>query len=205
MEQKFRQILKQYMYYGIIAMLVVVALVILPLIDTNGAVGWAMPVTPLGWIIYIVIRCLVGVITFLIFISFDEQGKVNILEDSRYIAAYNKLMNTKDKDYIPMSPAHYKLKTRGLKGTTLAISMIVTAFVVVEALLSYNYSILLAYGLTIFMSLITGLFQMMKASIYWTEEFPRWTDYYIETLKEKDIDNSKQYEPEKSSGTSSEE
>lgn len=187
---KFREYFKQYMYYGIISALVVVALVFLPMLDTNGAMGFSMPETTLGIIAYVVIRCIVGVITFLIFISFDEQGKVNILEDERYKQAYNKLLVARDKDYIPISPSLYKLRTRGLKGITLSVSMIGTAFIIIECALSYNYSILIAYALTIFMSVITGVFQMMKSSTYWVEEFPRWVDYHLEEIALKeDIEN----------------
>lgn len=183
---KFRIYFKQYMYYGIISMLVIVALVFLPMLDTSGKLGMGTPESPLGWVAYIVIRCLVGVITFLIFISFDEQGKVNILEDPRYKNAYMKLYSIRDINYIPLSPTGYKVKTRGLKGITLSVSMIGTAFIVVETALTYNYSVLLAYGLTIFMSIISGIFQMTKASDYWTEEFPLWVDYYIEKIIERD-------------------
>lgn len=187
---KFRDYFKQYMYYGIISALVIVALVFLPMLDTSGAMGFAMPQTPLGMVAYIVIRCLVGVITFLIFVSFDEQGKVNILGDSRYLEAYNKLFKARDKKYIPMSPIAYKVRTRGLKGITLAVSMIATAFIIVECALTYNYSVLIAYALTIFMSVITGIFQMMKASAYWTEEFPMWVDYHLDTIKEANKDGN---------------
>lgn len=188
MNSKIRDYFRQYMYYGIISMLVVVAIAILPMIDTSGKLGFQAPTTKLGWIAYIVIRGLVGVITFLIFISFDEQGKVNILDDPRYLAAYEKICSTKDKNYIPISPHRYKIQTRGIKGITLSISMIITAFMVIEAILTYNISVLVAYGFTIFMSLITGIFQMQKSSTYWTEEFPRWVDYYIEQLKEESKD-----------------
>lgn len=186
--EKFREVFKQYMYYGIIASLVVVALVFLPMLDTDGNLGFSKPSTTLGWIQYIVIRCLVGVIVFLIFVSFDEQGKVNVLNDDRYINAYNKLYSCRDKNYIPMSPTRYKLQTRMIKGCTLAVTMIATAFMVIEAVLHYNYSILLAYGISIFMSIITGLFQMMKSSAYWTEEFPMWVDYYVDKIKEVNND-----------------
>lgn len=187
--EKFRELFKQYMYYGIISMLVIVALVFLPMLDTDGNLGFSKPSTTLGWIAYIVIRCLVGVIVFMIFISFDEQGKVNILNDPRYIEAYDKLFKAKDKNYIPMSPIAYKLKTRLLKGATLSITMIGTAFIIVEVALSYNYSILMAYGITIFMSVVTGLFQMIKSSTYWVEEFPKWVDYHIEQIEDKEKKN----------------
>ena len=204
---KFRQYLKQYMYYGIISMLVIVALVFLPMLDTSGALGMQTPTTKMGWVAYVIIRCLVGVITFMIFVSFDEQGKVNILNDPRYVEAYKKLYSIKDKNYIPMSPRTFKIRTRGVKGITLSISMIITAFIVVEVMLTYNYNVLIAYGLTIFMSIISGIFQMNKASDYWTEEFPLWVDYYIEKVIERNEENDRLQREriEKSTRTSSEE
>lgn len=189
MNDKFRTALKQYMYYGIITMLVIVALVFLPMLDTDGNMGFTKPTSSMGWVAYIVIRCMVGVIVFMIFISFDEQGRVNILNDERYLKAYNRLYSVRNKKYIPMSPLHYKTTTRGVKGLTLSISMIATAFIVVEVALTYNYSVLLAYGITIFMSLITGIFQMNKASTYWTEEFPLWVDYYLEQIEKESVAN----------------
>lgn len=188
MNERFRTMLKQYMYYGIISMLVIIALVFLPMIDSSGKISHQIPSTKLGWVAYVVIRCFVGVIVFMIFISFDNQGKVNILQDERYLNAIKKLHSAKNKNYIPMSPAKYKLQTRGLKGMTLSASMIGTAFLVVDAILSYDVSILLAYGITIGMSLITGIFQMNKSSEYWTEEFPLWVDYYLDRIeKENDV------------------
>lgn len=194
---KFREYFKQYLYYGIIAALVTIALVFMPLIDSSSSLNWGIPSTPVGWVAYIFLRGIIGVITFLIFISFDEQGKVNILEDERYKTAYQKLYSTRDKKYIPMSPTRYKIKTRGLKGVTLALSMIAGGLIIVECSLSYNYTILMAYGITIFMSLITGIFQMMKSSNYWTEEFPLWVDYHLEQIeaenaKEKAVQTTKE-------------
>lgn len=199
--QRFREALKQYMYYGIISLLIIVALVFLPMLDTDGKLGFKTPESPLGWVSYIVIRCIVGVITFLIFICFDEQGKVNILTDERYINAYNKLYSTRDSKYIPMSPKAYKMKTRGLKGITMSITMIGTAFIVMETILTYNYSVLMAYALSIVMSCITGIFQMNKSSCYWTEEFPMWVDYEVERInKEKELELWHSQSKEKSTG-----
>ncbi len=205
-ESKFRYYFKQYTYYGIIAILVVVALVFLPMLDTSGEMGFEQPETTLSWVFYIVVRTMVGIITFLIFVSFDEQGKVNILNDARYVKAYNKLYSTKDKHYIPLSPAKYKVRTRGIKGVSISFTMVFFAFFVCEAVLTYNYSVLLAYGLTVIMSVISGIFQMNKASDYWVEEFPLWVDYYIEKIKEESQDDNSRWERiEESRGTSSEE
>lgn len=181
--EKIRDLFHLYVRYGIIAFLVIIALVILPLLSTDMSAGFQFPDTPMGWISYIVIRCMMGVITFLIFTNFDAQGKVNILKDERYINAYSKLYSVKNKKYIPESPEHYKARVYGLKATTIAITSILTAFVVVNCILHYDYLILLAYGLTILMSIIMGIIQMLKAELWWVEEFPLWVDYHLEELE----------------------
>lgn len=180
---KFYHIIKQYMYYGIAASLAVFALIFLPLLDTSGRIDWGIPETSLGWIAYIAIRVIAGVVTFLIFVSFDCQGKINIQDDPRYVEAYNKLYSYRNKIYIPISPKKYMFMTRGVKGVTTALSSIITAFIVISCVLSYNYNILLAYGITIGMSIITGFMQMAKTSAYWTEEFPQWVNWEVDRLK----------------------
>lgn len=182
-QEKIRDLVKLYIRYGIIAALVVISLVILPLISTDLAVGWQFPTTTLGWISYIVIRCLVGVITFLIFVNFDAQGKVNVQKDERYINAYNKLWSTRDKRYIPKSPTQRNLETYGFKATSIAVTSIITAFVVISCILNYDYMILLAYGLSIIFAVIFGIIQMLKAELWWVEEFPLWVDYHIEEIE----------------------
>lgn len=190
--EKIRDIFHLYVRYGIIAFLVIIALVILPLLSTDMSAGFQFPDTPMGWISYLVIRCMMGVITFLIFVNFDAQGKVNILKDERYINAYTKLYGTKDKKYIPESPKHYKTRVYGFKATSIALTSIITAFVVVNCILSYDYLILMAYGLTILMAIIFGIIQMLKAEMWWVEEFPLWVDYHLEEINKeaiKDNDN----------------
>lgn len=110
----------------------------MPMFNTDGMIGWQIPDTPLGLCAYILIRGLVAVLVFLIFVLFDMQGKTNILEDPAYLEAYNLLNTVEDKEYIPVSPAKYKAKTYGLKAVTLAIGTAVSACIIMEMVLSYN-------------------------------------------------------------------
>ena len=116
---------------------------------------------------------------FTIFVLFDLQGKNNVKDDPKYLTAYNKLYETKDKEYIPLSPSKYKIKTYGLKALTLSINSVLLAFVVMEMVFTYNYMLLISYLISMIMAVIGGVMQMKKAEIYWTEEFPLWVDYHI--------------------------
>ena len=129
---------------------------------------------------------------FTIFVLFDLQGKNNVKDDPKYLTAYNKLYETKDKEYIPLSPSKYKVKTYGLKALTLSINSVLLAFVVMEMVFTYNYMLLISYLISMIMAVIGGVMQMKKAEIYWTEEFPLWVDWKIlnAELKEKIKENN---------------
>lgn len=183
----FRYYLTRYTYYLIIAILVSIALIFMPMFDPNGTFKLQMPDSSLGVIAYCLVRVLVGVIVFMIFVSFDKQGKVNIKDDPLYIEAYNILMGLNEKEYIPVSPKTYLAKTYGFKALTLSISTIVGAFVLMECVLTYNYVVLLTYVVSILMSIITGIFQMKKAELYWTEEYNRYAHYVLKKVKEEEL------------------
>ena len=129
---------------------------------------------------------------FTIFVLFDLQGKNNVKDDPKYLTAYKKLYETKDKEYIPLSPSKYKVKTYGLKALTLSINSVLLAFVVMEMVFTYNYMLLISYLISMIMAVIGGVMQMKKAEIYWTEEFPLWVDWKIlnAELKEKIKENN---------------
>lgn len=59
MDNKFRDFLKKYTYAGLIAVIVITALIFLPMFNTDGKIYLAFPETPFGWVAYIVIRVLV--------------------------------------------------------------------------------------------------------------------------------------------------
>lgn len=184
---KIRQFFSKYLYSMLVAVIVWIALVLMPMFNTDGMIGWQIPDTPLGLCAYILIRGLVAVLVFLIFVLFDMQGKTNILEDPAYLEAYNLLNTIEDKEYIPVSPAKYKAKTYGLKAVTLAIGTAVSACIIMEMVLSYNWSLLASYGLSILMAVINGLIQMKKAEVYWTEEYLKYAHYIVKKKGQQNV------------------
>lgn len=191
MNEKLRTYFAKYLYAGLIAILVSVALIAMPMFDPNGKIGLKFPDSAFGWVAYVTIRVIVGIIVYCIFVLFDLQGKANILDNPQYLTAYRRLYETRDKNYIPLSPKAYKGRTYGIKALTLSVSTIGLAFVVMECVLQYNYTLLLTYFLSMITGIISGLVQMKKAEVYWTEEFPKWVDYYILQLEKENNQNDK--------------
>lgn len=183
--KKFREWISRYSYGICIAVIVWVALVFVPTLNTDGTVKLNIPSSTFELIAYLLIRGLVAVMVFTIFVLFDMQGKNNILDDPAYLEAYNLLNTVEDKEYKPISPKAYKLKTYGFKAISLSITTTLSAVVIMEMVLSYNWSYLLAYGLSMLTSLISGVMQMKKAEIYWTEEYPKWAHYIVKHLNDK--------------------
>lgn len=179
---KIRQFFSKYLYSLLVALIVWIALVLMPMFNTDGVVGLQIPESTLGRVAYFLIRGLVAVLVFMIFVLFDMQGKNNVLEDPKYLEAYNLLNTVEDKEYIPISPAKYKAKTYGLKAVTLSITTAVSACIIMEMVLSYNWALLASYGLSILTAIINGLIQMKKSEIYWTEEYVKYAHY----IKKKD-------------------
>ena len=183
--KKFREWISRYSYGICIAVIVWVALVFVPTLNTDGTVKLNIPSSTFELIAYLLIRGLVAVMVFTIFVLFDMQGKNNILDDPAYLEAYNLLNTVEDKEYKPISPKAYKLKTYGFKAISLSITTTLSAVVIMEMVLSYNWTYLLAYGLSMLTSLISGVMQMKKAEIYWTEEYPKWAHYIVKHLNDK--------------------
>lgn len=183
--KKFREWLSRYSYGICIAVIVWVALIFVPTLNTDGTVKLNIPNTPFELVAYILIRGLVAVMVFAIFVLFDMQGKNNILDDPAYLEAYNLLNSVEDTEYKPVSPKVYKLKTYGIKAISLSITTCLSAMVIMEMVLTYNWSYLMAYGMSMLTAVISGVMQMKKAEIYWTEEYPRWAHYIVKHLQEK--------------------
>lgn len=184
---KIRQFMSKYLYSMLVALIVWIALVLMPMFNTDGMVGFQIPDNTLGRCAYFLIRGLVAVLVFMIFVLFDMQGKTNVLEDPKYLEAYNLLNTIESKEYVPVSPAKYKAKTYGFKAVTLSVTTAVSACIIMEMVLTYNWSLLASYGLSILTALINGLVQMKKAEIYWTEEYLKYAHYTKKKEEEHNV------------------
>lgn len=178
--------LKQNMYYVIIGVVSFVALIFLPFLGSDLGMGWKIPNTTVGWIVFVVTRLIISVINILIFHSFLEQGKLNVKENPQYKEAVEILSLIKEKDYIPRSPKKWKTQTYGKKGVTIFFSSALATVALTQAILSFDWTSMLSYLFTIIMGLIFGVLQMKASEEYWTEEFNKYAKLYKKELAEKE-------------------
>lgn len=181
-----RQTLKQGMYYIIIAVISLISVVFLPMVGTTLGLGWKLPDTTAGWVVWGVSRAIVATINVLLFHSFMEQAKLNIKDNEYYKEAREILVKVKKKEHKPKSPAQWNAAQYGKKGTTIFLSSAMSVVAIGQAVLSYEWATALAYLFTLGMGIIFGIMQMKKAETYWT------TEYYEYALMRKRMEEEQQ-------------
>ena len=162
---------KQWLYYFIIGIVSMIALCFLPMIGSNVGLGWNLPDTEVGWIVWITVKVIVAVLNVLIFHCFMMQAKINAKTNAKYQEALEILRLTKRKEFVPRSPSSWNKQQYGQKGITLFITTAFSTVALTQAMLTFDWMSMLTYLFTIIMGLLFGVMQMETAEEYWTDEF----------------------------------
>lgn len=164
--------IKQWMYYFIIGIISLIALIFLPMVGSAADLAWNVPNTFVGWVVWIAVKCIVATIGVLIFHCFMLQAKLNVKDNERYIEANTILENYHyKKERIPRSPQQWNKIQYGRKGICIFVITLLSTIALTQALLTFDYMSMLVYLFTIVMNLIFGILQMKSAEGYWTEEY----------------------------------
>jgi hypothetical protein len=163
---------KQYQNYVIIAVVSLIALFFLPMLGTQMGLGWVLPTTFAGWVVYSISKLLVATINILIFHCFVQQGKINIATHPNFLEALTILGNIEpDAMEAPRSPQQFLSGIYGKKGVTIFITSALSAVGLTQAILTFDLVSMLTYLFTIVLGIVFGLLQMSQVEIYWTEEY----------------------------------
>lgn len=163
---------KLYTYYIIIGIVSMIALVFLPMVGSTVGMGFNLPNTAVGWIVWVTTKLIISVLNILIFYCFMEQAKVNVKGNAKYKEANELLHKYQDKkEKLPRSPKKWTASQYGKKGTTIFFSTILASIALTQAILTFDWITMLTYLFTIIMGLIFGVVQMKSAEFYWTEEY----------------------------------
>lgn len=181
-----KQSLKQGMYYIIIAVISFISVVFLPMLGSTLGLGWKIPDTTAGWVVWGASRAIVATINVLLFHSFMEQAKLNIKDDEHYKEARDILVKVHKKEHKPKSPAQWNAAQYGKKGVSIFLASAMSVVAIGQAVLSYEWATALAYLFTLGMGIIFGIMQMKKAETYWT------TEYYEYALMKKRMEEEQQ-------------
>lgn len=184
MNNDLNQKWRDYQNYIIIAILSIVSIFFLPMLGSEVGLGWKVPNTTAGWVVFIVTKLSIVTINILMLDQFIKQAKVNVKDDERFIEADTwftlQLKSDEDEGYYDLpSPKEYLSKLYKNKGVTSLITSTLSVFGFTQAILSFDWVSMLTYLFTIVIGLIFGWITMNNVEEYWT------TIYYKRYLQEK--------------------
>lgn len=166
--------LKGWMYYIIIGIISLLSLSFLPMIGSDIGLGWNLPNTAVGWIVWVTVKLIVAVLNVLIFHCFMLQARINVKDNERYQEALEILSMINQDGFIPRAPEAWTREQYQRKGIVIFITTALSTVALTQAILSFDWMAMLTYLFTIIMGLIFGILQMKTAEDYWTDEFWRY-------------------------------
>lgn len=171
------------LYYILIGVLSFLMVFFLPFLGSTVGLGWNIPNTTAGWVVFVVTKLIVSAMSVLIFHCFMLQAKINIKDNEDYKRANEILGWIKDKEVAPRSPKQWHAKQYGIKGTTTFISSALTTVALTQAMFTFNWVEMLSYLFSVIIAVIFGLLAMKSEELYWTEEYYQYA--LVEENKEK--------------------
>lgn len=178
------------------------------MVGSEVGMGWNLPTTPVGWVVYVATKLIVATINVLLFHCFMQQAKLNSSNNEKYKAANEMLYEIAPNIYDPRSPLKFNKQEYGRKGVIIFITTLLSAFALTQAILSFDYMSMLTYLFTIIMGVIFGIIQMKKAEVYWTQEYYDFAVKFVAAHKQTEVktdDNCEQQTIQESGRTSTEE
>ena len=163
--------LKQYLNYIIIGIVSLISLVFLPMLGSTVGLGWNVPNTTVGWVVWVAVKLIVATLNVLIFHCFMQQAKINVKDNENYKRAREILVKQKEKEILPKSPSKWNSQQYIKKGSTIFTTTALSTIALTQAILSFDYVSMLTYLFTVVMGLIFGILQMKTAEEYWTDEY----------------------------------
>lgn len=177
--QKRREWFSQYNNYIIIATVSIVALVFIPFLGSVLGLGWTLPDTATGWVVFIATKILVAVINLVIFHSFIQQAKLNSKDNPNFLKAEELMAVYADDTIIPLSPQQFLGREYGRKGVAIFITSCLSAFALTQAVLTFDVATFISYVITIIFGLIFGVLEMKKTEEFWCITYLSYAKYYI--------------------------
>lgn len=175
-QEKIRETYNNYANYIMIALMMVVQVGISVLSAVDGNIKDAFPKTELEWIIWIALRIVTAVVSFMIFNSFIKEGEKLGKQSPQYKAANKKFMDlfcaNLSKEVKAVSPRVYLAKERGFKALKLVLAAVLTGVAITEATITLNWTGLLGTVTSLIMMVVWGYMKQLEVEAYFINEYP---------------------------------
>ena len=179
---------KQYAFYGIIAVILVIVLFIVPLL--SGGINandfrYYLPKSVRGWIVFWAIRGGTVVGNMCVYGLFKAQAKTNAKDNPNFIKAnemLNKLYGT--KQFIPHSPKQKAIKDWTTKGVVVLLTTAAESIVIGSLIFNWDNVTFLSCITSSITAVLFGIVAMIKDEVYWTEEYLAYAEYVTKKTQE---------------------
>ena len=188
-----------YQNYIIIAILSFISVFFLPMLGSSLGIGFNIPNTIPGWIVWVLTKMCVVVVNILIFDQFVKQAKVNVRDNEQFKKAEEILNNIKEEAEEIKPAKEYIAVLYRKKGISLFITSVLSIFGLTNAILTFDWVSMLTYIFTILMALVFGWITMNEVEEIWTDKHYK---YALKVQKEKEMENATNKEGQPNSTTS---
>ena len=113
-----------YQNYIIIAILSFISVFFLPMLGSSLGIGFNIPDTVAGWIVWVLTKMCIVVVNILIFDQFVKQAKVNVRDNEQFKKAEEILNNIKEEAEEIKPAKEYIVALYRKKGITLGITTV---------------------------------------------------------------------------------
>lgn len=164
--------LKLYQGYLVIFILSLISIFFLPMLGSTVGLGFSLPTTAAGWVVWSVSKLAVIIINMLLFDQFVKQAKINIKDNPQYLEAcriFNTL-NPEGEEEI-LEPDAFLSKLYRTKGTKVMLTSALSVVALSNAILTFNWVTMLTYLFTVVMGIIYGFITMATVEEYWVEDY----------------------------------
>ena len=211
-DEKVKQSVEKYSNFIMIIFMMIVQLAISMLSAVDGDIRNAFPKTTIEWVLWIALRVVTAVVTYMIFNAFVKEGEKRGKQTEQYKEANKKYMdlfckNLNNEIKVP-SPAVYLAKTRGIKALKLVIGAVSTGIVIADMTITANVTGLLGTIASLIMMAVWGYLKMLEVADYFVNEYPIYVAIQEHKLKQLEVnkdDHNRQSDVQESTRTSSEE
>lgn len=170
MENNLKKMIADNRNYIIIAILSLAAVFFLPFLGTSIGLGFVIPNTAAGWVVYIITKLCIVIINLLIFDQFMKRAKVNAAT-SPYFQEAEQILRTHTPDDEPVLPAATYIRSMyRSKMVSTAIFTILGVFGFTNAILTFDLVAMMSYVFTIVIGLVFGWISMTEAEVIWIEK-----------------------------------
>ena len=161
--------IKSNLYYIIVAIISAVILILFPMFGSDIEIGWGFPEDSAGWFFWAVTKSSVILLNLIILYAFIRQAELNVKTDERYIKAKNLLIKNKAKKEKIISPQQFDRHAMAKKGITLTVTTALSLIAFGQALINFDYIVLISYIITLGLGILSGIFAMKDKEEYFVE------------------------------------